>query len=72
MNIAEGAVFGRSPSYSRHLAIAYGSAVETGELIELLGEIEILPRQLLDDLARHSELSQKLLVGLLKLHRPLR
>ena len=35
LNIAEGYAFGESPSFTRHLAIAYGSAVETGELLEI-------------------------------------
>jgi four helix bundle protein len=35
LNIAEGYAFGESPTYTRHLRIAYGSAVETGELLEV-------------------------------------
>jgi four helix bundle protein len=35
LNIAEGYAYANSPSFSRHLAIAYGSAVETGELLEI-------------------------------------
>ena len=35
LNIAEGYTFGDSPSFTRHLGIAYGSAVETGELLRL-------------------------------------
>jgi four helix bundle protein len=34
LNISEGYAFGDSPTYTRHLRIAYGSAVETGELLE--------------------------------------
>jgi four helix bundle protein len=34
LTIAEGYSFGESPTYVRHLRIAYGSAVETGELLE--------------------------------------
>src|SRR5215216_4389644 len=30
LNIAEGYAYATSPSFTRHLAIAYGSAVETG------------------------------------------
>jgi len=36
LNIAEGASFGRSPTYTRHLGIAYGSAVEVGEILEVM------------------------------------
>jgi four helix bundle protein len=35
LNVAEGYTFGNSPSFTRHLGIAYGSAVETGELLQL-------------------------------------
>jgi four helix bundle protein len=35
LNIAEGYTFGESPTFTRHLGIAYGSAVETSELIQL-------------------------------------
>lgn len=35
LNIAEGYTFGESPTFTRHLGIAYGSAVETGELLRL-------------------------------------
>jgi len=71
LNIAEGVAFGRSPSYTRHLGIAYGSAVETGELIELLSEAGVLPAGMVASLREHSSLSQRLLVGLLKRHRPM-
>ena len=71
LNIAEGATFSRSPTYARHLGIAYGSAVETGELIELASEAGILPRDVADDLSERSRRCQRLLVGLLKRHRPI-
>src|SRR5687767_696748 len=44
LNIAEGYAYADSPSFTRHLAIAYGSAVETGELLEIALDAEILPR----------------------------
>jgi four helix bundle protein len=71
LNIAEGVAFGRSPSYRRHLGIAYGSAVETGELIDLLSEAGVLPPEMVASLREHSSISQRLLVGLLKRHRPM-
>jgi len=37
LNISEGYTFGDSPTFTRHLSVAYGSAVETGELLQLLG-----------------------------------
>jgi four helix bundle protein len=42
LNIAEGYAFGDSPSFTRHLAIAYGSAVETGELLEVALEAHVI------------------------------
>jgi len=43
-NIAEGATFGDSPNFTRFLGIAHGSAVEAGDLIELLIESKALPQ----------------------------
>jgi hypothetical protein len=34
--------FGDSPTFTRHLDIAYGSAVETGELLRLALDAEVL------------------------------
>jgi four helix bundle protein len=46
LNIAEGYAFGESPTYTRHLRIAYGSAVETGELLEIALEADVVaPRR---------------------------
>src|SRR5215208_388516 len=42
LNIAEGYTFGNSPTFTRHLGIAYGSAVETGELLRLALETEVV------------------------------
>ena len=71
LNIAEGAAFGPSPTYTRHLAIAYGSAVESRELIEHLIDADTLPRPLGDELLKHAARTQSLLLGLLKRHRPI-
>ena len=71
LNIAEGATFGRSPTYTRHLAIAYGSAVETGELLELLRDAGVLRPATAATLLSHSERCRWLLIGLLKRHRPM-
>ena len=69
LNIAEGYAYADSPSFTRHLAIAYGSAVETGELLEIALDAKIVPftegRQLLTSNLR----SQRLLLGLLKWRR---
>jgi four helix bundle protein len=69
LNIAEGYSFGDTPTFTRHLGIAYGSAVETAELLRLVAEAEVLPdadaRRLLD----HANHACRLLIGLLKRRR---
>ncbi|MFI5209962.1 MAG: four helix bundle protein [Gemmatimonadales bacterium] len=71
LNIAEGVTYGDSPSYTRYLGIAYGSAVETGELLELLSDTGALPKDTCGELLARSGRSQRLLLGLLKRRRPL-
>jgi four helix bundle protein len=66
LNIAEGYASGDSPSFTRHLTIAYGSAVETGELLELALDSDIMPADIVRELLHHNQLSQRLLLGLLK------
>jgi four helix bundle protein len=69
LNIAEGYTFGKSKSFTRYLSIAYGSAVETIDLIELAvdsGTIEAADGM---QLLEHARASQKLLVGLLRQRR---
>ncbi|MEO8200522.1 MAG: four helix bundle protein [Gemmatimonadota bacterium] len=41
VNIAEGYGFGPSPRMRNHLRIAYASAIETADLLELLEESEL-------------------------------
>jgi four helix bundle protein len=71
LNIAEGWTFNRSPTYSRHLGIAYGSAVETGELLGIVERLGLLPAEALSHLLCQNQRSQRLLLGLLKKHRPM-
>jgi len=66
LNIAEGYAYGDSPSFTRHLTIAYGSAVETGELLELAHDSDIMPAEIVRELLQHNQRSQRLLLGLLK------
>jgi four helix bundle protein len=35
LNIAEGYSFGDTPTFTRHLGVAYGSAVETVEILRV-------------------------------------
>src|SRR3954452_12551633 len=66
LNIAEGYAYGESPSFKRHLAIAYGSAVETGELLEIALEANIITGELGTPLLTRNRRSQRLLLGMLR------
>jgi len=71
LNLAEGWTFNRTPTWARHLGIAYGSAVEAGDVIELLIQVEIIPPDEGKVLLAHSSRCQRLLLGLLKKERPM-
>src|SRR3972149_549731 len=53
LNIAEGFALADIGRFGNHLAIAYGSAVETGEILELAGEEELLPTEFANDALGH-------------------
>jgi four helix bundle protein len=71
LNITEGWTFSRSPTATRHLAIAYGSAKETADILQLMAETGALPVDLLQNLQERSNRCIRLIVGLLKTRRPL-
>ncbi len=66
LNIAEGYAYGSSPSFAHHLTIAYGSAVETGELLEIALDAELIPLEVRTGLLERNHRSQRLLLGMLK------
>jgi four helix bundle protein len=66
LNIAEGYAFGKSPTYARHLRIAYGSAVETGELLEIALKADVIGPHIGTALLTRNRRSQRLLMGLLR------
>ena len=66
INIAEGYSFTNSPTFARHLAIAYGSSIETGELLELLAKKALVPADEATKIVERCHNSQKLILGLLK------
>jgi hypothetical protein len=68
-NIAEGYTFGESPTFTRHLSIAYGSAVETAELLRLAVEAEVMNAELIEPLLKRVQRTERLLVGMLKQRR---
>ena len=63
--------FGDSPTFTRHLGIAYGSAVETAELFRLLAEAGILDTDSVVEAQRRNTQCQRLIMGLLKRRRTL-
>ena len=65
LNIAEGYALGTTASFNKHLRIAYGSAVETGEVLDHLGERLKPPPAILGEIKQHCQRSQRLLLGLL-------
>jgi four helix bundle protein len=69
LNIAEGYAYANSPSFTRHLAIAYGSAVETGELLEIALDADVVSPKVAKELLTRNQRSQRLLLGLLKWRR---
>ena len=69
LNIAEGYAYANSPSFTRHLAIAYGSAVEPGELLEIALDADVVSAEVVRPLLTRNQRSQRLLLGLLKWRR---
>ena len=66
LNIAEGYTFGNSPTFTNHLGVAYGSAVETGEILRLLSDAGVVDSVAIADLRQRNARSQRLILGLLK------
>ena len=66
VNITEGYGLGTAPQFLRHLRIAYGSALEAGDLIDLLAERGDVPETVGQRAQQSSHRSQRLLLGLIK------
>jgi four helix bundle protein len=64
LNIAEGFANGRSPRCRQLLRVAYGSAVETTELLEFLLELNTADNPALESLINHSRAVQALTLWL--------
>jgi four helix bundle protein len=69
LNLAEGYSSGNSPNFRRHLAIAYGSAVETGELLEIALDADLITTERGKYLLSRNRRSQRLILGMLKRNR---
>src|SRR6476659_7558215 len=61
LNIAEGYAYGNSATYTKFLGIAYGSAVETLELLDLAAGAGLFPVAPSEDLIHHARSSRNLL-----------
>jgi four helix bundle protein len=66
LNIAEGYSFGESATFCRHLRIAYGSAVETEDLLDLLKDSEVCDAEELSPAVESCRATQRTLIGLMK------
>lgn len=64
VNISEGYAWTNSPTFHRHLLIAYGSAVECGDLLRLLDRTATVPSEQLAPLIQRCHRCQRLILGL--------
>jgi four helix bundle protein len=69
LNIAEGHALKTNRALRQHLRIAYGSAVETTELLELALAEKLVSAEALDPALANSRRSERLLLGLLHKYR---
>jgi four helix bundle protein len=65
LNVAEGYALYGSGRFRYHLRVAYGSAIETSELLELAALEGVIPSVELQPLIDSSHRSERLLLGLL-------
>lgn len=66
VNISEGYGWMNTATFTRHLRIAYGSALETADLLEVLQESESVPPNIVASVIERSGRCQRLLLGMLK------
>ena len=71
LNIAEGFALADLGRFGNHLAIAYGSAVESEDVLELAMEEGVIPQQFANEAIERCRRCERLLLGLLKRYRPL-
>ena len=66
INIAEGYALAGAKRFHNHLVIAYGSAVEAGDLLRTGKEEDLFPEEISQPAIIHNQNAQSLLLGLLK------
>ena len=64
VNISEGYAWTDSPTFRRHLQIAYGSAVECGDLLRLLERTGLVPPTEIAPVSGRCSRCQRLVLGL--------
>jgi four helix bundle protein len=65
LNIAEGYAAGGRRTFIRHLRIAYGSAIESGEILRMLLDLDDFSDADVEPLLERCRRSQRLLLGLI-------
>ena len=65
-NIAEGYAYAKSKTNLKHQQIAYGSAIETLDLLRLLVKAELVPESVALETIEHCDRSCRLILGLMK------
>ena len=70
LNIAEGYAFGPGQRCRNHLSIAYASAVETEDLLDLLVAEGVLSKDVGERALESCQRSQRLLRGLIRRYEP--
>lgn len=71
LNIAEGFALADLGRFGNHLAIAYGSAVESEDILELAMEESVIPEEFANLAIERCQRCERLLLGLLKRYRPI-
>ena len=66
LNIAEGYARRGRRAFLYHLNVAYGSAVETGELLELCRDDQVLPPDVVEAALNDCRECQRVLLGLIR------
>lgn len=69
LNIAEGYALGSGPRCRSLMEVAYGSAVETQELLEILADAGVLSEEQADQAYKTNDECQKTLMGLIRRYR---
>ena len=70
LNIAEGYAYGRTRRCRNHMEIAYASAVETEDLLDLLSDENVLPPSETAEALAQCRRCQALLKGLIRRYPP--